>query len=173
MKQDLLPEETSSPAPRERRLTKKDQIISLFTTGMDSVEDLSMITGARPSYVASVLQQAGLIHGYFDLYTTTGAPMNVYSGFFASRLGFRDEATARQSVALIDRYYRQFEIAGDRAGQHHALIMALTMFDRARWTRKAREAEIFREWLSARLSEAELQTERERTEQAETELYSS
>ncbi|MFN7945126.1 MAG: hypothetical protein U0Z53_07225 [Blastocatellia bacterium] len=153
MKQDFLPEEQSA-TPRERRMSKKDQIISLFTTGMDSVEDLSMITGSRPSYVASVLQQAGLISGYFDLYTTTGSPMNVYSGFFAGKLGFRDEATARQSVALIDRYYRQFELAGDRAGQHHALMMALTMFDRARWTRKEHEAAIFREWLMARLTES-------------------
>jgi len=138
----------------ERRATKKDQIISLFTSGMGSVEDLAMITSSRPSYVASVLQAAGLMSGYFDLYTTTSHPMNVYSRFFAGQLGFKDEATARQSVELIDRYYRQFEIARDRAGQHHALMMAMTMFNRARWTRKAREAEIFRQWLMIRLAEA-------------------
>lgn len=140
----------------ERRASKKDQIISLFTSGMGSVEDLAMITGARPSYIASVLQTAGLMSGYFDLYTTTSHPMNVYSKFFAGRLGYKDEATARQSVELIDRYYRQFELAGDRAGQHHALMMAMTMFNRARWTRKSREAEIFRQWLLARLAEATL-----------------
>jgi hypothetical protein len=56
-------------------------------------------------------------------------------------------------VALIDRLYRQFELAGDRAGQHHALLMALTMFNRARWTRKEREAEVFRRWLLARLAD--------------------
>lgn len=143
----------------ERRATKKDQIISLFTSGMGSVEDLAMITGSRPSYVASVLQAAGLMSGYFDLYTTTSHPMNVYSRFFAGQLGFKDEATARQSVDLIDRYYRQFEIARDRAGQHHALMMAMTMFNRARWTRKAREAEIFRQWLMIRLAEAESSVE--------------
>ncbi len=140
---------------RERRATKKDQIISLFTSGMGSIEDLAMITGSRPSYVAAVLQSAGLMSGYFDLYTTTSHPMNVYSRFFAGQLGFKDEATARQSVELIDRYYRQFEIARDRAGQHHALMMAMTMFNRARWTRKAHEAEIFRQWLMIRLAEAE------------------
>ena len=32
--------------------------------------------------------------------------------------------------------------------------MALTMFDRARWTNKGREAEIFQSWLTSRLSEA-------------------
>jgi hypothetical protein len=142
-----------------RRTSKKDQIISLFTAGMGNVEDLAMITGSRPSYVASVLQKAGLMSGYFDLYTTTSHPMNVYSRFFAGKIGYRDEATARRSVELIDRYYTQFGVAGDRAGQHHALMMAMTMFNRARWTRKPREAEIFREWLLARLLEPELERE--------------
>ncbi len=139
---------------RAARPTRKDQIISLFVSGMGEVEDIAMITGARPSYVGSVLQDAGLSQGYFDLYTSTSQPMNVYSKFFANRLGFKDEAAARESVELIDRMHRQFEFAGDRAGQHHALVMALTMFDRARWTGKAREAEIFGDWLTARLSEA-------------------
>ncbi|HEY7179764.1 MAG TPA: hypothetical protein VIC84_00025 [Blastocatellia bacterium] len=149
-------ERVTSGAEDGRRVSKKDQIISLFTSGIGSVEDLAMITRARPSYIASVLQAEGLMSGYFDLYTTTSHPMNVYSKFFAGKLGYRDEATARESVELIERYYRQFETAGDRAGQHHALMMALTMFDRARWTRKPREAEIFRQWLLARLTEAGL-----------------
>ncbi len=136
------------------RPSKKDQIISLFLSGMGEVEDIAIITGSRPSYVGSTLQEAGLVSGYFDLYTSTTHPQNVYSKFFAGKLGFRDEATARESVALIDRLYRQFEFAGDRAGQHHALAMALTMFDRARWTGKAREAEVFLGWLRSRLDEA-------------------
>ena len=140
---------------RARRVSKKDQIISLYTSGIGEVEDLAMITGARPSYVANVLQESGLMTGYFDLYTTSAHPMNVYSKFFARRLGFKDEETARASVEVIDRLYRQFGLARDRAGQHHALVMALTMFDRARWTNKAREAGVFRDWLQARLNEAE------------------
>jgi len=171
MDRDLIPdnedheddneEKDSDAAPRERRAAKKDQIISLFTSGMDSVEDLAMITGARPSYVASVLQAAGLMSGYFDLYTTTSHPMNVYSKFFAGKLGYKDELTARRSVEMIERFYRQFETAGDRAGQHHALMMAMIMFNRARWTRKSREAEIFRQWLLAKLAEARLFEETE------------
>jgi hypothetical protein len=139
---------------RARRVSKKDQIISLYTSGIGEVEDLAMITASRPSYVASVLQESGLMTGYFDLYTTSSHPMNVYSKFFAKKLGFKDEDAALASVDLIDRLYRQFELARDRAGQHHALMMALTMFDRARWTGKGREAEIFRNWLFARLNEA-------------------
>ena len=136
--------------------SKKDQIVSLFLSGMGEVEDIAIITGSRPSYVGSVLQEAGLVSGYFDLYTSTAHPQNVYSKFFANKLGFKDEATARESVGLIDRLYRQFEFAGDRAGQHHALAMALTMFCRARWTGKGAEAEVFRRWLLARLDEAVL-----------------
>jgi hypothetical protein len=144
---------------RRSRVSRKDQIIALYLSGMNEIEDLAIITGARPSYVGSVLQESGLVTGYFDLYTSTAHPMNVYSKFFANKLGFKDEETAHQSVELIDRLYRQFEYAQDRAGQHHALSMALVMFDRARWTGKGREADIFRQWMLARLNEAELSNE--------------
>ncbi len=157
---------TSRDDGRTRRVSKKDQIIALYISGMNEVEDLAIITGSRPSYVGSVLQESGLISSYFDLYTSTAHPMNVYSKFFANKLGFRDEETARQSVELINRLYEQFELAGDRAGQHHALAMALTMFDRARWTGKGREADIFRQWLLARLNEAQLEDEEGETSEA-------
>src|SRR5215470_788558 len=144
------------PEQRARRVSKKDQILSLFTSGIIDVEDLAMITGSRPSYVATVLQESGLMSGYFDLYTTSAHPMNVYSKFFSKKLGFKDEQTAQKSIDLIDRLYHQFELAGDRAGQHHALTMALMMFDRARWTGKGPEADVFRRWLMARLNDANL-----------------
>ena len=149
---------------RMRRVSKKEQIIALYVSGMSEVEDLAIITGSRPSYVGSVLQEAGLISSYFDLYTSTSHPMNVYSKFFANKLGFKDEEAAQASVELIDRLYGQFEFAEDRAGQHHALMMALVMFDRARWTGKGREADIFRRWLTLRLEEADLTSESENAE---------
>jgi hypothetical protein len=149
---------TEGRAPK--RVSKKDQIIALYVSGMSEVEDLAIITGSRPSYVGSVLQEAGLISSYFDLYTSTAHPMNVYSKFFANKLGFKDEEAAQGSVELIDRLYGQFEFAEDRAGQHHALMMALTMFDRARWTGKGDEALVFRDWIKARLEEADLVAER-------------
>lgn len=152
-------EKGTSSDQRRSRVSRKDQIIALYLSGMNEIEDLAIITGARPSYVGSVLQESGLVTGYFDLYTSTAHPMNVYSKFFANKLGFKDDETARQSVELIDRLYRQFEYAQDRAGQHHALSMALVMFDRARWTGKGREADIFRQWMLARLNEADLTNE--------------
>jgi hypothetical protein len=145
------------PKQTGRRTTKKDQIVSLFLAGIDRVEDLAMITQARPSYVASVLQASGLISGYFDLYTTTEHPMNVYSKYFAGKLAFRDPEVARESVEYIDNLYQSFARAGDRAGQHHALSMALVMFDRARWTAKPEEADVFRQWLLDRLGDAEME----------------
>src|SRR5205085_7095472 len=74
--------------------------------------------------------------------------------FFSRKLGYKDEETALQSVDFLDHFYRQFELAGDRAGQHHALLMGLVLFDRARWTNKEREADVFRRWLIDRLEEA-------------------
>ena len=132
--------------------TKKDQILSLYHSGIHDIEELAELADARSSYAASVLQQEGLIDGYFDLYTSTGQAMNVYSKFFRGRLGFKDEAAARRSIALIDRQYQAFAAAKDRAGQHHALMMAMTMFNRARWTGKVREADVFRAWLADRLA---------------------
>ena len=161
--------EAASDKPAPRRVSKKDQIIALYTSGISDVEDLAMITGARPSYVANVLQESNLMTGYFDLYTTSANPMNVYSKFFARKLGFKDEETARSSIDLIDLLYSQFEFAGDRAGQHHALVMALTMFDRARWTGKGEEADLFRQWLLARLSESGMARDEETSEEEEDE----
>ena len=157
----------STGSERRPKVSRKDQIIALYLSGMNEIEDLAIITGARPSYVGSVLQEAGLAKGYFDLYTSTAHPMNVYSKFFANKLGFKDEETARQSVELIDLLYRQFDYAQDRAGQHHALSMALLMFDRARWTGKGQEADIFRQWLLKQLNEAEL-FDKDATAQDET-----
>jgi hypothetical protein len=159
---------TSSERRGGSKVSRKDQIIALYLSGMNEIEDLAIITGARPSYVGSVLQESGLVKGYFDLYTSSAHPMNVYSKFFAKQLGFKDEETAHESVELIDKLYRQFEYAQDRAGQHHALMMALVMFDRARWTGKGREADIFRQWLLTQLNEADLSSLENEEEAAET-----
>ena len=152
---------------RARRVNKKDQILALYTSGIGDVADLALITGSRPSYVGSILQEAGFEPGYFDLYTSTSHRMNVYSKFFAGKLGFKDEETARASLELIERLYRQFEFAGDRAGQHHALTMALTMYNRARWTSKGAEADVFRRWLIAVLQEVDAGDEEAFAEEGE------
>jgi hypothetical protein len=133
---------------------QKDQILTLYKAGITELNDLAAITLSRPSYVAGVLEGVQEVPSYFDPYTSTAKPMNVYSKFFAGKLGFRDEESARESVALIDSLYHNDEATGDMAGQHHALLMSLTMLDRGRWTNKERESDLFRRWLRERLNEA-------------------
>ncbi|MCA1625062.1 MAG: hypothetical protein LC778_14925 [Acidobacteria bacterium] len=137
---------------QETTQSKKDMILSLFNSGMTEIETIAAISGAKPSYVGSVLQREGLINNYFDLYTSTAHPMNIYSKHFQGKLGFKDVMTAHRSVRNLEESYRYFANNQDRAGQHHTLEMALTMLDRARWTGKLEEAEVYRRWLVGKLS---------------------
>lgn len=129
--------------------TKKAQILSLYESGVTDIAQIVRRVMARPSYVAQVLQAAGLITGYFDLYTTTAREQNVYSRFFRNVLSFKNIEAARESVQKLDRLYNYFERLGDRAGQHQAMVMALTGKNRARWSGKTEESAIFHEWLAA------------------------
>ena len=133
--------------------TKKDMILSLFADGTTEIETIAAISGAKPSYVGSVLQKEGLIDNYFDLYTSTNYPMNIYSKHFRGKLGFKDVETARAGVRNLEQAYRYFDEHQDRAGQHHALEMGLMMLNRARWTGKLEEAEIYRRWMVSKLSQ--------------------
>ena len=128
--------------------SKKEQILALHEGGTTDIAEIVRQVKARPSYVAQVLQSAGLLEGYFDLYTTTGREQNVYTRYFRNVLHFRNVEAARESVARIDRLYNYFERLGDRAGQHQAMVLALTGKNRARWSGKAEEAQIFSEWLA-------------------------
>lgn len=147
MEVDIRGMKTLSPS-----ISKKDQVISLFRMGITTVEELAHLTGSRPSYIANVLRENHLLSGYFDLYTSTQRPMNVYSKFFARKLGFKNTAIARRSIHYLETLYRQFAQQGDRAGQHHTLFMGLTMRNRALWSDKLREAEIFTRWLMQKLT---------------------
>jgi len=132
--------------------SKKEMILSLFNAGTTEIESIAAISGAKPSYVGSVLQREGLIDNYFDLYTSTAYPMNIYSKHFRGKLGFKDIAASERGVQTLEQAYRYFDKIQDRAGQHHTLEMGLMMLDRARWTGKSDEAEIYRRWLVGKLS---------------------
>ncbi|HVF68419.1 MAG TPA: hypothetical protein VM914_12185 [Pyrinomonadaceae bacterium] len=129
--------------------TKKELILGLYEQGTTDIAEIVRRVKARPSYVAQVLQHAGHLDGYFDLYTTTGREQNVYTRYFRNVLAFRNVEAARESVQRIDRLYNYFERLGDRAGQHQAMVLALTGKNRARWSGKLEESEIFSEWLAA------------------------
>ncbi len=159
---------------KEEVLSKKDMILSLFANGTTEIEAIAAISGAKPSYVGSVLQQAKLIDNYFDLYTSTNYPMNIYSKHFRGKLGFKDVETARRSVRNLEESYRYFDKMQDRAGQHHTLEMGLTMLDRARWTGKFSEAEVYRLWIVNKLSKPLIDNvksmEEKRQEKAQSDL---
>lgn len=130
--------------------SKKEQILQLFQDGITDVAEIAYLVNSKSSYVANVLRQAGWLEGYFDLYTTTSAEQNIYSRYFRNALSFKTVEAAQESVARIDRLYSFFERIGDRAGQHHAMVLALTGMNRARWSNKPEEAEVFRNWLASR-----------------------
>jgi len=158
---DLEVKEMLREVREERAIqSKKEMILSLFGSGITEIETISVIAGAKPSYVASVLQREGLIDNYFDLYTSTAFPMNIYSKHFTGKLGFKDVETAKSGVDVLEASYRYFEFQQDRAGQHHALDMALIMLDRARWTGKLAEAEVYRRWLVSKISTPLIENER-------------
>ncbi len=131
----------------DKKITKKEQILELYRKGINDVTAIANQTETRTSYVSYVLSKAGLLEGYFDLYTTTAKEQNAYSRYFRSILAFKDEKAARISVGRIDELYRRFEQLGDRAGQHQAMVIALTGMNRARWSGKTIEADVFRHWL--------------------------
>ncbi|HXG94397.1 MAG TPA: hypothetical protein VNN73_18780 [Blastocatellia bacterium] len=137
--------------PRRRRAPRKDskksRILELHQSGTTDIGEIARTVGTRPSYVASVLQSAGLLQGYFDLYTTTARDQNLYSRHFRNVLSFKTVEAAKESIAQIARLYNWFERIGDRAGQHHAEVLALTGRNRARWSGKKEEAKIFEQWL--------------------------
>jgi hypothetical protein len=131
----------------QRKDSKKSRILGLYNSGVTDIGEIARTIPTRPSYVASVLQGAGLIQGYFDLYTTTAHDQNLYSRHFRNVLSFKTVESAKESVAQISRLYNYFERIGDRAGQHHAEVLALTGRNRARWSGKKEESQIFEQWL--------------------------
>ncbi len=148
--QNFLMQPTAGMPPpiKKPRYTKKSRVLDLFRSGVTDVGVIARTVGTQPSYVASVLQTAGLIQNYFDLYTTTAHEQNLYGRYFKNILSFRDVEAAKESVRRIANLYNHFERLGDRAGQHHAQVIALTGLNRAKWSGKLEEARIFQAWLT-------------------------
>ena len=132
---------------KKNKPRKKQLILDLYHAGVTEIDRIAAEIHTTPSYVAAVLQSAGLLKGYYDLFTTTSADQNIYSKFFRNVLSFKNPEAARESVQRLDSLYRYFERIGDRAGQHHAQVVALTGRNRARWSGKQEEAQIFTDWL--------------------------
>ena len=141
------------------RETIKSRVLELYNEGTTDVLEIADELETRPSYVASILRAANLNEDYFDLYTSTQHPMNVYSYHFVDKLRFKDAEVARDSIEVIDEVYHLYEEDGDRAGQHHAMMMALVMANRARSSGKLDVARLFKAWLQERLDEFDIDPE--------------
>ncbi len=141
------------------RETIKSRVLELYNEGTTDVLEIADELETRPSYVASILRAANLNEDYFDLYTSTQHPMNVYSYHFVDKLRFKDAEVARDSIEVIDEVYHLYEEDGDRAGQHHAMMMALVMANRARYSGKLDVARLFKAWLQERLDEFDIDPE--------------
>ncbi len=128
-------------------MTKRARALAAWDAGERDLLRIAREVESRPSYVARVLADEGRLTGYYDLYSRTGTPVNVYGDRFAGVLAFRDVEAARASVERIDQLYHEFESAGDRAGQHHAQVVALVGRNRARWADKPDAAAVFERWL--------------------------
>jgi hypothetical protein len=96
--------------------------------------------------------------------------MNVYTKYFRGKLGFKDVETAKRSVQTLEQAYRYFSNSQDRAGQHHTLEMSMLMMNRARWTGKPEEAEVYRQWLIGKLSQPLTEEIEEKSQPVELKL---
>jgi hypothetical protein len=135
------------------KTSKKSQILELWQAGQRDIRHLALDLDTTPSYVASVLQAAHLIEGYHDLYTSSRIPLNIYSEELTERLGYKDLESTRRSVERLEEAYHGLGEMKDRAGQHHFMALALTMYNRARFSGKLEEANLYREWLLKHLME--------------------
>lgn len=134
-------------------ITKKEQILKAWYDGERDIRLLALDLNSTPSYVASVLQEAQLIEGYYDLYTSSRKPLNIYSQEMNERLGFKNIEIARRGVEKLEEAYHGLGEMKDRAGQHHFMMLSLIMFNRARFSGKLAEADLYRDWLVRHLME--------------------
>jgi hypothetical protein len=129
--------------------TKREQILALYEGGTKDVEEIAHQVKARVSHVIEVLHRAGHLGCHWDLYEITDAERAIYARYFRTVLDLKDVEAARESVTRIDRLFNYFERLGDRMGMHHAQIVALTGKNRARWSGKLEESQIFSDWLAS------------------------
>lgn len=87
---------------------KREQILALYDAGTTDIAEIVVQVKARPSYVAEVLQRAGHLENFFDLYTTTNAERNVYTRYFRNVLHFRNVDAARESCVKLSHLYNYF-----------------------------------------------------------------
>lgn len=131
------------------RMTKKELAVGMHEKGL-RVEAIAELLQTDPSYVANALIEHGCAPEYVDLYTSTG-PQNRYASRLAGVLRFKNLDLARESVARIEAIYQEFLAVRDRRGMHQCEVLALTGKNRAEGIGKWQEAQVFADWLAAKL----------------------
>ena len=115
-----------------------------------NVVAIARLLRCEPSYVANALIEQGRIPAYVDLYTSTG-PQNEDAKELEGVLKFTDADSARASVARIDQLWHRFSSERNRRGMHQCEVVVLIGRNRAIGIGKQTEAQIFADWLVARL----------------------
>ncbi|HND09333.1 MAG TPA: hypothetical protein PKI49_12345 [Pseudomonadota bacterium] len=131
------------------RLTKKQLSVSMYDRGMNVVA-IAKLLRCEPSYVANALIDQGRVPAYVDLYTSTG-PQNEDAKELEGVLKFTDAASARDSVAKIEKLWQRFSAERNRRGMHQCEVVALIGRNRAIGIGKHVEAQVFADWLLERL----------------------
>lgn len=125
--------------------SRKEQIISLYESGVTEVDEICRRARVRPSYVAQVLQAAG----HMDRWSTS--EHNIYSRFFRNVVSLKSVEEAEESCVKLTRTFDYFERLGDRAGQHQAMVVALDGMNRSRWAGNYEVARVYGRWLRQHL----------------------
>lgn len=124
----------------DQRVSRAEQVATLFSAGITDPDDLAMLAGVPRGYVLETLAaEAG-----------THAPRHAgtYESFFSEGFGVENAAAAEQSVRLLDTLYFRFGLAHDHAGQLATMQTALRLYNQARWAGHPEAAAVVHDWLT-------------------------
>lgn len=135
------------PMPRPRRgPTKQARILALYPDLLD-VEAVARALATSPSYVANTLIEAGHPVAYTDVFTSSRQPVNAYARELAGVLRFKDEASTRACLQVLEAIHAEHAARQDYRGMFQVQQLALLGKLRARALGKTVESDLFAAWL--------------------------
>ncbi len=133
-------------SPTRKNPTKKARVLAMYPEIQD-VEVVARALDTSPSYVANTLIEAGVPVAYSDVFTSSRQPLNPYARDLAGVLRFKDVATTRDCLELLDQIHADHAERRDFRGMFQVQQLALQGKLRARAIGKHEEADLFAEWL--------------------------
>lgn len=140
MHPSLGPELESLLDRHDQRISRAEQVATLFAAGITDPDDLAMMAGVPRGYVLETLAAEAGAHETHRAGT--------YEAFFSEGVGVSDTAAAEQSVRLLDTLYFRFGLAHDHAGQLATMQTALRLYNQARWAGHPEAAAVVHDWLT-------------------------